>query len=225
MVDDLHPNVEELQEELRELFLLEKTELDLFNAVWLLESNRPRGILSTTDREYLLGQKEYEHPQSEANRKQDIRERVINAFQDFLILTLMLSAKERKKIFNDEISEKLLQYSLESMVSFVYLGLEEDIKELEKIIEMGVYSGANLSKISHWSGEVVDVDTLIDLERRPDRSEVIQKLEQGKTDQLTPAEIGILVRSGKLDESDLDKLENTSTPYPFGFDNSEQREE
>lgn len=225
MVDDLHPNVEELQEELRELFLLEKTELDLFNAVWLLESNRPRGILSTTDREYLLGQKEYEHPQSEANRKQDIRERVINAFQDFLILTLMLSEKERKKIFNDEISEKLLQYSLESMVSFVYLGLEEDIKELEKIIEMGVYSGANLSKISHWSGEVVDVDTLIDLERRPDRSEVIQKLEQGKTDQLTPAEIGILVRSGKLDESDLDKLENTSTPYPFGFDNSEQREE
>lgn len=223
MADDLHPNAEELQEELREL-LQEKSELDLSNAVWLLGSSRARGILSTTDREYLSGQKEYEHPQSEANRKQDIRERVINAFQDFLILTLMLSEKERKKIFNDEISEKLLQHSLESMVSFVYLGLEEDIEELEKIIEIGVYSGANLSKIGNWSGEVVDVDTSIDLERRPDRSEVIQKLEQGKTDQLTPAEIGILVRSGQLDKDDLDELEDTSIPYPFAFQGFEQKD-
>ena len=37
---------------------------------------RPRGLLSHTDREFLVGLKDYKHEQSEANRRQDIRERV-----------------------------------------------------------------------------------------------------------------------------------------------------
>ena len=212
MNDDLHPNAEELQEKLRES-LHEDPKIDFSDMVWLTVPDRPRGILSPTDREYLSGQTEYEHPQSESNRKQAIRERVVNAFQDFLLLTLMLSEQERHKIFHEEIPEK--QESLASIISFLYLGLEEDVGALERKIEEGIYRGANLSKMGRWSGEVADVDAAINIERRPDRSEIIQKFEQGNTEELTPAEVGILVRSGYLDGEDLDELEDTSLPYPF----------
>ena len=224
MTDDLHPDADELQEELREL-LREKTEFDPSSFIFTSVPNRPRGILSTVDREYLAGLKEYEHPQSESNRKQEIRDRVINAIQDFPILVQMLGAEERKKIFNDEISEWELQASLESIISFLYLGLDEDSEEVEKIIENGIYTGANLSKMGRWSGEVVDVDANIDIDRRPDRSEIFQKFQQGKTGELTPAEIGILVRSGQIDGDDLDELEDTSIPYPFAFQGLERMNE
>lgn len=219
--ENVHPNADELQEELREI-LRGKSELDRSNMVWIQEPpSRPRGILSDIDREYLLGQKEYEHPQSEANRKQDIRERTANALQDFVILSSMLSREEREKVFNDESPDQQLQSSLEAVIAFVYLGLEEDLHELEQIIENGVYIGANQSKLGKWSGEIADVDVSISVEQRPDPAELIEKYEQGNTDQLTPAEIGILVRCGQIDPDDLDDLEETALPYPFARMGSE----
>ncbi|ELY78243.1 hypothetical protein C487_09454 [Natrinema pallidum DSM 3751] len=222
MTDDLHPNAEELQEELRELLDRDPEMGPSILAVEL--PDRPRGLLSTADREYLVGQREYEHPQSEANRKQDIRERIANAFQDFSILVSYLSEDEREKVFND-IGEDQYQDPLASIISFLYLGLDGDLGKLEKIIEDGIYTGANISKIGQWSGEIADVDTSINVERRPDRSEIIEKFEKGDTDQLTPAEIGILVRSGQLDADDLKELEDTSMPLPYLFENLLQSEE
>lgn len=219
MTDDLHPRADELQEELGEL-LQEDSEVDFSKAVFSHESTRSRGILSKADRKYLAGQKEYEHPQSESNRKQEIRERVINGFQDFSALVFSLSEEERNKIFND-VSEKEYQDPLVSVIAFLYLGLDEDVGKLERIIEKGIYMGANFSKLGRWSGEVADVDTSISIERRPDRSEIIEKFNQGKTDQLTPAEIGILVRAGKLDGDDLTDLEDTTLPYPFATQKKE----
>lgn len=178
---------------------------------------RPRGILSHTDREYLWGLREYKHAQSEANRKQDIRKRVVHALQDYYPLTLFLDDEERHKIFNDEIDEDILHECLEAMIAFVYLGLDQDENRLEEIVEGGVYFGANIDKSGRWSGEATDVDTSIDIEYNPDVERLYHRLQEGDGDQLTPAEIGVLVRSGKVDAGDLDQLVETKPAYPRVF--------
>lgn len=177
---------------------------------------RPRGILSHTDREYLLGLRDYKHAQSEANRKQDIRERVVNGFQDFAFLVSLLSDEERDKIFNEEMDDEGLQRCLELMIAFVYRGLDQDKDRLENIIENGVFIGANFDKGDRWAGAATNVDTLIDIDYNPDVEKLYQRFQQGAGEELTPAEIGVLVRSGKLEPADLEKLEETGPTIHFG---------
>jgi hypothetical protein len=57
---------------------------------------------------------------------------------------------------------------------------------------------------------VLDIDVTIDIEYSPDIYDLIHQLENGKEDQLTPAEIGILVRSGRLEPDHLKKLKGGS---------------
>jgi hypothetical protein len=214
MTDNMHPDAERLQEEFREL-MNRNPEMGSMTLMKELPE-RPRGILSTADREYLVGQREYEHPQSEANRKQDIRKRTVNAILDFALLAEHLPDEEREKVFNELYSEDELPDPSSSIISFLYRGLDGDLERLESIVEEGIYIGANSKKIGRWSGEIADINTSIDVEQRPDRSEVIKKFEQGDADQLTPVEIGVLVRTGQLNEDDLRDLERTVTPRPIG---------
>lgn len=188
--------------------------IDIANLIRFELPKRPRGILSHTDREYLLGQTEYKHAQTEANRKQRIRERIVHAFQDYLLLRLLLDDDERDKVFKDDIDEDLLHDSLEAMVTFVYLGLDQDVKQFEKIIENGVHVGANFDRSGSWVGEATNVDVAIDVEYNPDVERLYQKFREGEGDQLTPAEVGVLVRSGKLEPEDLDALEDTGPTFP-----------
>lgn len=175
---------------------------------------RPRGILSKTDREYLWGLRDYAHSQSEANRKQDIRERIVHSFQDYPILCLLLDDKDQKRIFKEEINEESLQSSLEAMIAFVYRGLDQNINRLESIIENGVYIGTNLNKGGQWTDEAIDVNVSIDIERNPDADELYQRFKEGETDQLTPAEIGVLVQSGKLNSDDLNTFHDADPDFP-----------
>lgn len=181
---------------------------------WEPDVNRPRGILSRTDREYLWGRKEYKHAQTEANRRQEIRERVSNGLRDFQHLWFLMDHDERTRIF-EELDEDVLYQSLTGLMAFVYLGLEQDKNRLEKIIDKGVYLGANLDESGRWAGEANNVDTSIEIQYNPDVGQIYDRLKQGKTTQLTPAEIGVLVREGKLDGSDLDTLEKSERLSPF----------
>lgn len=170
---------------------------------------RPRGILSHTDREYLFGLRDYEHPQSESNRKQKIRERVKNAFKDFSHLSAFLGSNEQQKVFRELEENTELELYLEEMISFLYLGICQDKDRFEKIIENGVYSAANKNQEDRWSGPATNVETSIQIDYQPDVDGPYQKLEEGKGQELTPAEIGVLVRAGKLDPKDLGELEDS----------------
>lgn len=175
---------------------------------------RPRGILSHTDREYLCGLRDYAHAQSEANRKQDIRERIVHSFQDYPLLWLLLDEEEREKAFQEAADRGYLDGMLQSMITFVYLGLDQDTNRLEKIIETGVYIGANYDKAGRWVGEATDVDVSIDIEYNPDVEKLYDRFQRTEGDQLTPAEIGVLVRAGKLNQDDLEKLEDSGPTFP-----------
>jgi microsomal dipeptidase-like Zn-dependent dipeptidase len=167
--------------------------------------DRPRGILSNTDREYLCGQRSYAHQQSEANRKQEIRERIANGLQDFILLWLLLPEDELKQTITD-IELFTLGGSLSAMMAFAYQSLDGDLGELENYVERGIYFGSNWNKEDGWANSVADVKASIHLERNPNIDQLYARFKQGSASQLTPTEIGLLVRSGKLSEDELQSI-------------------
>lgn len=179
----------------------------------LTPEDRPRGILSPTDREYLCGLKEYEHAQSEANRRQDIRKRVQNGLEDFVLLWLLLDRNEMELIF-DSLDEETIHNSFSSMFAFAYRGLDSDKNWLEEIIESGVLLGANYDTSDRREGEATDVEVSIDIEYNPDVDAIYGRLKSEGADQLTPREIGVLVREGKIDAEELAELEDSSPDFP-----------
>ena len=106
----------------------------------LTPEDRPRGILSPTDREYLCGHKEYAQPQTDANRRQAIRERVVNGLEDFALLSVLLEPGEREKVFA-ELGQEETDEALASMVAFAYLGVEGDRHRFETCLEHGILQG------------------------------------------------------------------------------------
>lgn len=175
--------------------------------------DRPRGILSSTDREYLCGLREYSHQQSELNRRQEIRSRTINALKDFHLLWLLLGETEWEKVFEDFETEELNDI-FAAMVSFMYLGIGQDTDRMKEILEHGLYLGANYNTSGRWSGRANEVDVSIDIEYDPNIEALYERVIAGEGDQLTPGEIGVLVRSGKLEPEDLEQLEDSGPTFP-----------
>lgn len=177
---------------------------------------RPRGILSHTDREYLCGLREYEHVQSEANRKQEIRERIANSFLDFRLLVRLHDDDEQYEALRNELGVENLYRSFESLVAYVFkLGLFHQVGTLEKLIERGVYIGVNTGESEPLAGKAADVETTININYQPHVERLVQQLEDGEVEQFTPAEIGVLAQEGKLDADDLETIENTGAKSPF----------
>ena len=186
--------------------------------------DRPRGLLSQTDREFLHGLKDYSHKQTELNRRQSIRERIFHGLLDFNDLWY-LKDEDRKKILAD-FDPQNLNLTFSSLISFVYIGVDQDTEVMESILERGILRGANFDQSGRSAGPANDVNVSVDVEYGPDTDELSQRLREGGGDQLTPAEIGALVRAGKLDPDDLSALENAEevSPNPH-FEDSNSEDE
>ncbi|MGQ4557307.1 hypothetical protein [Halobellus sp. GM3] len=180
----------------------------------LTPEERPRGILTPTDREYLCGLKEYAQPQTDANRRQDIRERVANGLKDFVLLSLFLEPDEREKIF-EAFGPEETEDVLAAMVAFGYLGLEGDRPRLETCIEHGVLQGANVDKLFQSSGRATNVDVSISVEYNPDIEKLYRRFEDGQ--ELTDAEVGALVRAGKINGDEIEELVGSPRGFPGVF--------
>jgi hypothetical protein len=187
-----------------------KTSLDfgpsVTDAFQRTPKDRPRGILSTTDREYLFGNKEYAQPQTDANRRQDIRKRVVNALEDFRVLFSQLPDKERSKIFESMQDETTLEGRLSAVIAFCYLGLDCDQSQFQSCLERGVLRAENHGKEISADSRATHVDISLDIEYDPNIERLLTRLEEG--DRLTNAEIGALVRAGALGGDQIEQLED-----------------
>ncbi|SEH11543.1 hypothetical protein SAMN04487967_0400 [Natronorubrum sediminis] len=94
-----------------------------------MSENETRGILTPADKEWLRGETEYEHRQSEAKRRQEIRERVSAALEDFAMLVDHWSATERQKALKEINREKIATDTIE----FLYLGLNGYASDAEEM--------------------------------------------------------------------------------------------
>lgn len=184
----------------------EGVEFALRTVAGLADLERPRGILSKTDRKYLAGLKDYKHEQSELNRKQEIRQRAQNSLRDFALLTNHLSNKEKGKIFSS-FEEDELEELLSIVLMFIYQGTGRDISQLESIIKSGLMSDISLAAGRPRVIDIKSISVDIDIEMEPDIDDAYDRFDRGEI--LSPEEIGLLVRNGRLSTEEIQELDRS----------------
>ena len=106
-------------------------------------SNRPSGILTPTDYEFLHNVPNYYEGdnarQSRYQRRQNIRRRIVTSLLDFQEIKNYLSDEQRRKIFadpgaNGAADDHELWAGLESLLQWVYLGCREEGKSFDKLV-------------------------------------------------------------------------------------------
>jgi len=98
------------------------------------------------------------------------------------------------------------------MLAFAYLGLDGEQPRLQACIERGILQGENVDKLFQSSGRATNVDVSISVEHNPDIEKLHQRLENGR--ELTDAEIGALVRAGKVGREDIEELAESPRGFP-----------
>jgi len=96
----------------------------------------------------------------------------------------------------------------------MYIGIDQDTGRMRQLLEHGLYLGANYDTSGRWSGRATAVDVDIDIEYEPNVDHLYERVQEGEGGQLTPGEIGALVKAGKLDSADLEELEDTTNEFP-----------
>jgi hypothetical protein len=160
-------------------------------------------MLSHTDREFLTGEKEYDHRQSAFDRRRTIRERVVNGILDFEVLLTELGENEREKIV-DELGMRAPEHSLiggsyaapsgiTDAFAFLYL-FHTDREDFLTTVDHAVKSA-----LRHRGEAVTDVTTRMDIERADhvDTEAAIEKFDDGDMDALTDGEREWIVRALK----------------------------
>ena len=70
----------------------------------------------------------------------------------------------------------------------------------------------NVDTLFRSAGRATDVAVSIDIEYDPDIENLYERFEEGR--ELTDAEVGVLVRSGRLKSGDIEKLLGSETRFP-----------
>jgi hypothetical protein len=166
-------------------------------------TDRKRGLFTESDRQFLLGNKEYEHQQSSINKRRDIRNRIHHTFLDFQFLRY-LSESERDKLFS-EIESRELHHSVSDLIAFIYGGTDGNIQAIEEMVKSGL-SKAEIGGLDGYQGGARNVGVDIELIFEHEVEEIYKRFKQTGGRDLTPAEIGVLVREGRLNPDDYEQL-------------------
>lgn len=176
---------------------------------WPESMQRPRGILTDTDRRFLWGVKEYESPVSRSGRRGQIRDRFADGLRDLAYLS-MLDDGQREDVLakiDAETNPGELRDAVSTLVEFLYFGQDTDIEWLEETVAHGVLNGESrrVDDSTVYGGTEVNVE--IDVSRGHDVDRLEEQLRSGQHHTLSPAEIGVLVREGRIDPDDLEQLQ------------------
>lgn len=176
-----------------------------------------KGFLTTADREFLRGEREYtgeNAKQMRYQRRESIRERTRGAFRDFSLLYDTLDEKERNKIFDvgedrrDVYAVSDFQQSLFDTVAFLYISLEGEIGSnaisrrsfrtpFRTILEMGVSKAEIERHPQKVLRQMVEVDFSVDV-TLPDATNLeraIDKIARLREYELSGAEARALFRA------------------------------
>lgn len=184
----------------------------LIDDEWEERHERPRGILTDTDRRFLWGIKQYEHQQTASNRRNSMRERVRHGILDLFFMT-MLEDGDRNRVFEalEDTDPGSLESAVSSFIRFLYLGLDRDKTAIEGMVEHGIHNAETPKGSGVYQGGVKEVNVNIEIDYDYDAEEIYERYQSGGDYRLTPAEIGVLVREEMLDEDDLELLGSSPT--------------
>lgn len=179
----------------------------------MMSESGTRGILTESDKDWLRGDIEYEHRQTAADRRAQIRDRVAAALQDFALLSEQWSEDERQKML-EELEDP--DQSTAEIIEFLYLALNERATDLEEntdgdtvdralAFRRGLCSGIKNGK-SHFGGvpNFVLIDANTDLFEVPSKEDLRQVID---TDQWREANEHVRGAFNTPDEGTIDKEE------------------
>jgi len=169
------------------------------------DTDRPRGMLSPADRNYLLGEAEMEHEQSKRNAEARIRERVVNSIVDFNLLVHTLKKKDRRQIFDKSVDDEEFVDGVMAMLSFAYVGLKESGVEFDHVLEPAIRKSEEVYA-ADVLGSTVDVDIEFDVKTqvRTELDDVNARIERG--DPVSPAELFSVIIGGDLSLDEVEEV-------------------
>lgn len=186
------------------------------------KEDRPRGILTPSDRDLLRGEIEYENRRQYSNRYKDIRQRIANGLLDFNILRYTLRDRDRKRIFHNPANEAstsspLFYESIKSLLYWVYLGFKEWDYNFEGLLVEAVEEAEeDFARMYYRDNVEIDVRFDVDVRRSHDIGDLITALENGDPVQANQVYNLLELPNGvPIDLSKLDTVRVWSrSPYP-----------
>ncbi|WP_096389241.1 ASCH domain-containing protein [Halopenitus persicus] len=163
------------------------------------DADRPRGILTPSDRDFLLGRKTDYTEHSKKQKRNRIRRRVRNAVIDFSILFEHLEQRDRETVFDpkDEDREAFTQGIID-MLAFLHLGSMGYHTPFKEMLAEGV--GTAEQRLAGSDYRMVNVEFNVDPVGQIDVDEVVEKIENDEFAQLTDEELRAFVRLLSMSE-------------------------
>lgn len=163
------------------------------------DESRPRGILTPSDREFLLGHKTDYTEHSKKQKRNRIRRRLRNALLDFTILFEHLEERDRETVFDpDDEDRDAYTRGITNMLGFLHLGTMGYHVPFKHMLAEGVNKAEQ--RLAGSDYRMVNVEFNVDPVGRIDVDEVVDKLANDEFEQLTDEELRAFVRL--LAESD-----------------------
>lgn len=186
-------------------------------------SDRPNGMLTPIDREFLqAGGNYYDGEtarQTRYQRRRGIRARITQTLLDFQYLIKTPESKLRQQIFNEPEKSGAedrdeFDLALRALFYWLYRGCEETDFDFDRLLEMAVRQAAE-DHIREESGTIVDVEVDLDIKvtsRETDLEDLSRRLTNGEP--VATSEIYDLPKIGEFpidsDEVDVVRIETSS---------------
>jgi len=156
-------------------------------------ADRGRGILTRSDREFLLGRKSDYTEQSRRQKRSRIRRRVRDAMLDFPILLEHLDERDREMVFDpDDGHREEYTRGITDVLAFLHLGTMGYYTPFKHMLAEGVNRAEQALAGSQY--RLVNVEFNVDPVGRIDVDEVVDKLAAGRFAELTDEERRAFVR-------------------------------
>ena len=157
------------------------------------DSDRPRGILTPSDRDFLLGRKTDYTDHSKKQKRNRIRRRVRNAILDFSILFEYMEERDRETVFDpDDEDRDAYTQGITDMLAFLHLGTMGYHTPFKDMLSEGV--GKAEQRLAGSNYRMVNVEFNVDPVGQIDVDDVVDKLEHEEFAQLTDEELRAFVR-------------------------------
>ncbi|QHS16381.1 hypothetical protein [Halopenitus persicus] len=163
------------------------------------DADRPRGILTPSDRDFLLGRKTDYTEHSKKQKRNRIRRRVRNAVIDFSILFEHLEQRDRETVFDPKDEDRAaFTQGVIDMLAFLHLGSMGYHTPFKEMLAEGV--GKAEQRLAGSDYRMVNVEFNVDPVGQIDVDEVIEKIENDEFAQLTDEELRAFVRLLSMSE-------------------------
>lgn len=157
------------------------------------DAERPRGILTPSDRDFLLGRKTDYTEHSKKQKRNRIRRRVRNAILDFSLLYECLEDRDRQTVFDpDDEDREAYTRGITDMLAFLHLGTMGYVTPFKDMLSEGVAKSEQ--RLAGSDYRMVNVEFNVDPVGQIDVDEVIAKIEADEFEQITDEELRAFVR-------------------------------